>query len=276
MATWIKMQHGLEEKPEVVQIALALNIHPVKAIGCLYKLWCWFDQHTTDGRIKGLDAKYFDGLTGMPGFAQATIDAKWLLMDGECLILPNFDRHNGESAKARALSQVRMSKSRSRYAGSATTAQQQRNESVTREEKSREEKKEQTVHAGAIVSVEDQERKAAYEALYRLIGGKGSASDDYAIERWAQTLPESMTIKGQSIGRWRLIELAASNAIESKANCQKMTGAKNYIASIIERCRRNDCLPGEFPTEQQGPPKEEPANVRLRKLAERVMREGAK
>ena len=47
MATWIKMQHGLEEKPEVVQIALALNIHPVKAIGCLYKLWCWLDRKST-------------------------------------------------------------------------------------------------------------------------------------------------------------------------------------------------------------------------------------
>jgi len=63
----------------------------------------------------------------------------WLVVDGDCFELPKFDRHNGESAKKRALSNVRKQVFRSRNADSVPGVERsERSNSVPREEKKRE------------------------------------------------------------------------------------------------------------------------------------------
>jgi len=49
-----------------------------------------------------------DYVSGVTGFGEAMNLSGWLVQDGHNLVLPNFDRHNGKSAKNRALTAQRV------------------------------------------------------------------------------------------------------------------------------------------------------------------------
>lgn len=128
---WVKFEIDTFEKPEVIKMADDLGIPEEHVAGCLLKVWCWFDKQSRDGHVNSVTEKYIDRVTSVTGFAQAMQDVGWLILSDEGLTLPNFDKHNGNSAKSRALTTERKRKERSR---------KKRDTSVTREEKRREEK----------------------------------------------------------------------------------------------------------------------------------------
>ncbi len=110
---WIKMDVNLHEKPEVIQLSSALSMDRYAVVGRLHRLWSWFDLHSADGRVAGVTACYLDELAGQPGFSQALRQVGWLEeRGGGELVVPNFDRHNGQSAKRRAEATERKRKSR--------------------------------------------------------------------------------------------------------------------------------------------------------------------
>jgi uncharacterized phage protein (TIGR02220 family) len=117
---WIKLERATPDKPEVWGIAEALGIEPDAVMGKLLRVWFWFDEQTEDGNARSVTnetlLKRIDALTGVAGFADAMQKVGWL--NGTCI--PNFDRHNGKSAKSRALSYQRVK--RHRNAGSVTPA----------------------------------------------------------------------------------------------------------------------------------------------------------
>jgi hypothetical protein len=125
---WVKFEVDTFEKPEVIKIADDLGIPEEHAAGCLLKVWCWFDKQSRDGHVNSVTEKYIDRVTNVTGFAQAMQSVGWLITSNEGLSLPNFDRHNGKSAKSRALASDRKRKERSRN---------ERDSCVTREEKRR-------------------------------------------------------------------------------------------------------------------------------------------
>jgi hypothetical protein len=129
---WIKMGTGLGRHPKVVRIASALGADRLRVVGGLHAVWCLFDEHSEDGRLDGYTAQVVDDLIGWPGFTCALALVGWAEEDGESLVLPNFESHNGQSAKRRAMESDRKRESR-RSSGSGA------DKSVTREEKRREE-----------------------------------------------------------------------------------------------------------------------------------------
>jgi hypothetical protein len=136
---WIKFELATIDKPEVLQMADLLNITSDDVVGKLLRVWGWFDQRSVNGDAGGVTdvtlMKFIDRHVGMVGFAACMKKVGWLTNDG----LPNFDRHNGETAKNRALTKKRMKK--------------MRNADVTQEaspEKRREEKKETTPPDGGF------------------------------------------------------------------------------------------------------------------------------
>ena len=151
MATdWLKMQKSTPDKPEVWAIATALNIDPDAVVGKLFRVWAWFDEHTEDGHALSVTKKLLDRDVSVPGFCDAMGLVGWMLDDGNVISLPNFDRHNGESAKKRALSAERKRKQRDKcHEDVPDKSRNERDKSVTREEKRREEKKEQEKTLGA-------------------------------------------------------------------------------------------------------------------------------
>lgn len=126
---WVKFEIDTFEKPEVIKIADDLEIPEEHVAGCLLKVWCWFDRQSRDGHVLSVTEKYIDRLTSVTGFAEAMQKVGWLIMSDDGLTIPNFDRHNGKSAKNRSLATDRKRRERSRN---------NRDFDVTREEKRRE------------------------------------------------------------------------------------------------------------------------------------------
>ena len=79
---WLKMEHNLPEKPEVIAIASALSISRFEVVGKLHRIWSWFDVHTTDGQVPDLTPAFVDLLVTHEGFATAMSAVGWLLRVG--------------------------------------------------------------------------------------------------------------------------------------------------------------------------------------------------
>lgn len=118
---WIKWTKGLARKPEVMQIAHRLGLSRHAAAGLLMEVWEWADDNvvvqelsgsepdTTAGsvRLGEQSLQLFDATFGVSGLADAMTAVGWIVIRSGSLTFPNFARHNGKSAKARALDSSR-------------------------------------------------------------------------------------------------------------------------------------------------------------------------
>lgn len=112
MVAWIKMRTSLNTDPAVVRIATAQKLDRWSVIGRLHTIWSWAGEHSADGQDMPIDDDFIDELAGNEGFAAAMRRVGWLTGDEGSLCFPRFDRHNGESAKARAIDAERKRLSR--------------------------------------------------------------------------------------------------------------------------------------------------------------------
>lgn len=109
---WIKIEHALPDKPEVVRMADDLGLEIDAVVGKLIRFWAWCDAQSVTGNALGVTKQFLDRLTHQPGFADALIKVDWLRARSGSLEVPRFDRHNGQSAKARAESNRRVAEYR--------------------------------------------------------------------------------------------------------------------------------------------------------------------
>lgn len=105
---WIKFELATSDKPEVWIIADSIGIDPDAVVGKLLRVWGWFDQQTENGNAPTVTKMLLDRLVGVTGFCKAVIDAGWMMDDGVNIFLPHFDRHNGKTAKNRAVTAKRV------------------------------------------------------------------------------------------------------------------------------------------------------------------------
>jgi hypothetical protein len=122
---WIKWSKGLARKPEVVQIAIRLGMTRHAVAGLLMEVWEWADDNVSNlsgsepddcpGTVpfSGLPEQLFVALTGVAGLADAMTAVGWISTRNGSLVFPNFGRHNGKSAKTRALDSSRKQRTRS-------------------------------------------------------------------------------------------------------------------------------------------------------------------
>lgn len=99
---WLKFEIATLDKPEVWAIAQDLGIDPDAVIGKLLRVWSWFDQQSIIGNAPSVTKALLDRCAGVAGFCDSVIKAGWMFDDGAFLSLPNFERHNGKTAKTRA------------------------------------------------------------------------------------------------------------------------------------------------------------------------------
>jgi hypothetical protein len=247
------MRHNLKDAPEVMGIADALNVQSVTVVGCLHALWCWFDEHTTDGQSSNVTTGLIDRIVGVPGFSDATIAAGWLVRCEEGLSLPNFDRHNGHTAKSRALSQSRMAKSRSRYGQaqqerntSATGAQQERNTGyASRVTKAQPEESRGEESRGEVVSAEtkttdgtDETFPRVQAVLERRLGYQLGSFDLRKladIREGIRTSPVEVAGVGQS---WADVAIKAIEVMPGNVGSWP-----TYVGTTIENIRQRGAWP---------------------------------
>jgi len=131
---WLKFEKATMDKPEVFEMAGILGIDPDAVVGKLLRVWSWFDEQSRDGHASVTVRTLLERRAGVPDFVSAMLTVGWLTESNGRLILPNYDRHNGASAKSRALATLRKQKSRISHAPSVTETAQERDQ--RREEKS--------------------------------------------------------------------------------------------------------------------------------------------
>jgi hypothetical protein len=148
---WLKMELTTPEKDETAAITAAMGwTDPDLTVGKLFRVWRWFDQHTTDGTSR-LTVGLLDRQVACPGFAEAMASVGWLVITEHGITLPNFDRHNGETAKARALTARRVSRFKTKHESNGEGNAAAVTSALPREEKRREEVEPKTKRAHAIV-----------------------------------------------------------------------------------------------------------------------------
>jgi len=140
--SWLKFETTTPDKVEVFELARILGLDPDAVVGKLLRVWAWFDQHTEDGSANVSGILLLDRLAGVAGFCDAMAQVDWLIIEDDAIGLPNFDRHNGHSAKNRLLSAERKRRERDNV---AAKSRPNRDKSVTRIEKNRIEKKKTTL-----------------------------------------------------------------------------------------------------------------------------------
>lgn len=135
---WIKWTKGLTRKREIVAIASMLQLDRRIVACCCMELWEWADDNTINGHVPSVTKTFLDELVCVTGFGGALQKVGWLECceepENESITFVNFERHNGKPGKHRALASDRKRKQREKVSRS------ERDKSVTREEKRREEK----------------------------------------------------------------------------------------------------------------------------------------
>ena len=182
---WLKFEANTPEKPEVLAITIAMGWDdPDLTVGKLMRVWRWFDQQTVNGNAPSVTAALLDRLLGVSGLCQAMADVGWLVIDEHGLTLPNFDRHNGKTAKDRALTAKRVATHKSNGKGNAAIV----SDALPREEKRREEDKKESAGEPATTPVPEKQKPRAVTLAAYLDTCKALATkaipDDHHIRRY--------------------------------------------------------------------------------------------
>lgn len=107
--SWIKIRTNLRDDPRVISIATCLGVHRDLVVGKLVVFWSWADQHTSDGNALSVTLSFLDELVSCPRFSENLQKVGWLAGNDGNISIPNFEEHNGQSAKRRSLTSKRVS-----------------------------------------------------------------------------------------------------------------------------------------------------------------------
>jgi hypothetical protein len=115
--SWIKVRSGLINHPKVQKMAWSLRpgdpSRLALVLGAMIQVWMMADQHADGEALPGMSAETLDLMVGLPGFANAMGTVGWLEEVEGSLLLPNYQEHNGSTAKKRAEDQRRKQSVRS-------------------------------------------------------------------------------------------------------------------------------------------------------------------
>jgi len=216
---WIKMRTDLFTHPKVVRMASALKADGrpdvIRVVGGLMSVWCLFDAHSVDGLLEGYSAELIDDHLRWDGFAAAMLGVGWLgtSPDGCAMSLPDFDTHNGQSAKRRAQDADRQRENRKSSAPGADKTR-------TRGEKRRE------------------YPPTPYESIIELYHDR------------LPTLPKAVlkTAKREKAARefWQWV--LSSTKSDGTPRASTADQALTWIASFFERAAKNEFLLGNRPS----------------------------
>lgn len=114
---WIKLEATTLQKPEILEAAEMLSISRREAIGLFVDYFVWLDQHldeTCPGFVPHVSRKSLEVVLACPGFAAVLETIRWGKFDDRTrtLTVVNHERHNGKTAKTRALDQRKKAEQR--------------------------------------------------------------------------------------------------------------------------------------------------------------------
>lgn len=116
---WIKVEHATIDKPEVLRAAEMLGIERRECLGLFFDFWIWLDKNLSEicpDFVRNVSRKSLDDVLHCDGFAATLESIGWAKWDDKTwtLHVVNADRHNGNTAKTRALDADRKRKQRAK------------------------------------------------------------------------------------------------------------------------------------------------------------------
>lgn len=123
---WIKLRKTLKGDPRLLRMAselgqldqaqgrtpLTFERLLVSCVGAVCILWITADTYVQENDVLPLGPDHIDRITGIEGFCKL-MPSDWLqIVDANHVKLPNFQAHNGSSAKKRALENARKTRYR--------------------------------------------------------------------------------------------------------------------------------------------------------------------
>ena len=123
------MRLDLAQDPAVMYCAAEMNTTESHVVGLLHALWSWASRNCCDGSVTGASLESIGRVIGAPELPPLLVKVGWLQVEDSgplpLISFPNWERHNSQSAKQRALTALRMAKSRAAHsdATSVTKAQ---------------------------------------------------------------------------------------------------------------------------------------------------------
>jgi len=136
---WMKLELVTPDKQEVWSMAENLELDPDAVVGKLIRVWRWFDQHSEEGNARSVSKALLDREVCVSGFCEAMKNEGWMLENEGVISLPNFDKHNGKSAKNRANTAKRVAKHKGLSGANGGSVTKVTVAALPREEKRREE-----------------------------------------------------------------------------------------------------------------------------------------
>lgn len=243
---WLKVEVATPDKAEVLAITAAMGWDdPDLTLGKLFRVWRWFDQHTLNGDAPGVTSALLDRIAGVSGFAKTMESVGWLTISEGGLHLPNFERHNGKTAKNRALTANRMRDLRNSDADSDALSV---TNSVPREDKREEkEKKEPRVKSTSSGFAPDTPpMELASHLFYRMLENNPGAKPPN-LQAWAATIDLMIRRDGRTPAEIRrIIDWSQSDGPSGewpgwKANILSAdTLRKKFDKLVMQSQRRND------------------------------------
>lgn len=131
---WIKLRTMLRRDGRVRNLSRALSTNVTHVFGALATLWSIADELADeDGTIFGYTASDINAEVGIVGFCEV-LPREWIDLSGDWVKLPDYQEHNGSTAKKRAQDQKRQRRRREKV---EISSRANSTKSVTREEESR-------------------------------------------------------------------------------------------------------------------------------------------
>lgn len=190
---WLKIEANTPEKEEVLAITATMGWDDADiTVGKLFRLWRWFDQQTVDGNASRVTSSLLDRVVGVTGFCDAVRSVGWLVISESGISLPKFDRHNGNTAKNRALTAKRVAKCKS--VGNAESNGASVTEALPREEKRREDISPTVV--GDKAPAKNPPRFNASRFLFDLCGDEQLIADWLTLRKSKKAAVTETAIKG--------------------------------------------------------------------------------
>jgi DNA replication protein DnaT len=110
--SWIKVETTTPDKAEICQIARLCKCSRAEAFLAFFRFYVWLDSHSENGHVEFLEPEDVDTHSGLTGFGRAIESVKWIAFSDGFAVVTNFDKHNGQSSKRRALEARRKANTR--------------------------------------------------------------------------------------------------------------------------------------------------------------------
>lgn len=158
---WIKLRTNLAGDPAVKLMARELRETVYSVVGRLHALWSWADQHTDDGNLPFTVLSDIDDVVDRRGFSEKLVSVGWMEVSesGTGVLIPNWERHNGKSAKKRCLDSEAQRRKREKGSDSDRKMSENVSDKLRQEPDQRREEKSNTPIVPA--SGDGEERKSA-------------------------------------------------------------------------------------------------------------------